>query len=313
MGPARDMQPRIAAISSGSLYSRESRATASANSILIDSWRTIRRHWINICLLAGVGLLLATVFTLTQTPQYRAFALLEVRSLNGEFMDIKAVDPLSSGTSDTAETDVQTQVKIIESQPVTIRTMQRMELYTKNKTTETQSYWSGMLSTLGLTKPERRPSVSLLKDVEKSTRVRSVGPTRIIQITADSEDPFIAQLYVNTLADEYRAQTAAAREISSSATGDWLSAQLTELQAHLEQAQTNLERFARDNSLMFLEESSQGTGPSIAQQRLEELQADLAKAQADRSASRQPWNKPLRRIPTLCRPFSITAPSAIMN
>ena len=200
--PFREQQPRLASVHPSPIHLRETRPAASTGSILVDSWLTIRRHWRNICLLAAIGLLAAVIFTLAQTPQYRAFALLEVRSLNGEFMDIKAVDPVSSGSADSAETDVQTQVKIIESQPVTIRTMQRMELYTKNRTSETQSYWSGMLSSLGFARPEPRPSITLLKDVEKSTRVRPVGPTRIIQITADSKDPFIAQMYVNTLADE---------------------------------------------------------------------------------------------------------------
>jgi polysaccharide biosynthesis transport protein len=258
--------------------------TQSAGSMLIDSWYTIQRHWKLISSLAGAGLLLALLFTLSQTPKYRAFALLEVRPLNGEFLDLKAIDPTSSGPSDNAETEVQTQVKIIQSQPVTIRTMERMTLYTRNKTSTTQNYWSGMLSTLGLFHPSAKASTELLPAVEKSMRVRSLGPTRVIQLTAESTDPFVAQLYVNTLADEYRAQTIAAREINSTATGDWLTDQLKTLRSNLDSAQGNLEKFARQNSLMFLSESSQTSGPSVDQQRLQQLESDLAHAQADRIA-----------------------------
>jgi succinoglycan biosynthesis transport protein ExoP len=266
----------------GGQYHPSFRGPTSSGSMLLDSLATIKRRWKPIFLFALGGLLAAALATLPQTPKYKAFCLLEVRSLNNEFMDLKAMDPTTAGGGDSAETEVQTQVRIIESQPVTIRTMERMKVYTKDRQSETQSYFSTMLTKFGVGGPNEVSSRSLLKDVAGETKVRSVGATRIVQITSNSSDPFIAQLYVNTLADEYRAQTAAAIQINSSATSEWLTNQLEALRAHLDKAHQDLERYAAKNSLMFLQSTSDGSGPSISQQELQGLQTDLAKATTER-------------------------------
>src|SRR5205807_1036795 len=96
------------------IYQLENRPAVTSGSLLLDSWRTIRRHWRLVAAIVLVGCFVTLLITIFQTPAYRAFALLEVRSLNGEFMDLKTVDPTSSGTPDAAEADVQTQIKVIE-------------------------------------------------------------------------------------------------------------------------------------------------------------------------------------------------------
>ena len=249
--------------------------------MLLDSLATLQRRWRPLVIFALSGLLLAALITLPQTPKYKAFCLLEVRSLSGEFMDLKAMDP-TSRAGDSAETDVQTQVRIIESQPIAIRTMERMRLSVKDRQSAQQSYFSRMVAGLGFSAAPKVPSESLLDDVERAMKVRAIGATRIVQLTSDSIDPFIAQLYVNTLADEYRAQTAAAIQINSSATSEWLASQLDALRNHLEKAHQDLERYASRNSLMFLQGNSEGAGPSISQQELQGLQNDLARATTER-------------------------------
>src|SRR5438309_420598 len=59
---------------------------APRNSILLDSWRTICGHWKIVAGMALAGLLGGMLITLPQTPQYRAFTLLEVRNLNENFL-----------------------------------------------------------------------------------------------------------------------------------------------------------------------------------------------------------------------------------
>ena len=75
--------------------------------LLLEYWDIVRRHKGTLVLIAFLGLLLALLFTLPQTPIYRARASLEIQNLNENFLNMRDVNPTTNeGVSSPAESDL---------------------------------------------------------------------------------------------------------------------------------------------------------------------------------------------------------------
>src|SRR4051812_46752195 len=95
----------------------------SNGSLLVDYYRTIMRHRSLILLLAGIGVLASVLLHLTTEPVYRTRTSLDIQSLNGDFMNIRSIDPTGATSSDT---NVQTQIKLLQSDSLMERVMGRL-------------------------------------------------------------------------------------------------------------------------------------------------------------------------------------------
>ena len=60
-----------------------------------------------------------------QTPLYRTKAVLELQTLNQNYLDMKAIDPV--GGNDSLETFLQTQIQLLSSQSLLWRTVQKLK------------------------------------------------------------------------------------------------------------------------------------------------------------------------------------------
>lgn len=93
----------------------------------------------------------------------------------------------------------------------------------------------------------------------------------------DSTDPNIAAAFANTLASEYIDQNIEARWQMSQKTGEWLGRQLDDMRIKLERSEDALQSYARQNGLLFTAEKQ-----NVSAEKLQQLQAELSKAEADR-------------------------------
>ena len=97
--------------------------------LLLEYWEILRRHQGTLLLIAFLGLLAAVLFTLPQTPIYRARASLEIQNLNENFLNMRDVNPTTNeGSSSPADSDLQTQVKILQSESVLERVIVKLNL-----------------------------------------------------------------------------------------------------------------------------------------------------------------------------------------
>ena len=67
------------------------------------------------------------LLTLPQTPVYQARTSLEIQDLNENFLNIKQVTPVSEGNSYTALTDIQTQIKLLQSESLVKRVLAKLK------------------------------------------------------------------------------------------------------------------------------------------------------------------------------------------
>ena len=96
--------------------------------LLVEYWEMLRHHKGTLAVACFLGLLLSLLFTLPQTSIYRARASLEIQNLNENFLNLRDVSPTTNeGSSSPAEYDLQTQVKILQSESVLERVIVEAE------------------------------------------------------------------------------------------------------------------------------------------------------------------------------------------
>ena len=94
---------------------------------VLEYIRIIRRHRGTIILFAFLGLLAAVLYTMPQTPLYRARTVIEIQNMNNDFLNTRQVNPVSDDNTSNVLTDVQTQMKIIQSENLIDRVIQKLK------------------------------------------------------------------------------------------------------------------------------------------------------------------------------------------
>jgi capsular exopolysaccharide synthesis family protein len=242
-------------------------------------WRILRRHqgtWI-IC--AFVFALIGFLITLPQTPIYQARTSVEILGLNENFLNFRQVSPLEEQGPSLEATDIQTQIKILQSESLLERVYDKLKT---KKQTEPEpatriSTWRKALNLPQAPVPNAKDQA--LKKMASNLKVRTAGQTRILEITYDSPDPQLAAQTANTLASEFIEQNLESRWQTTEKTSDWLSRQLDGMRIKLEHSEDALQAYARDSGLIFMDEKNNVSGDKLRQ-----LQQELSTATGDRIA-----------------------------
>jgi len=148
---------------------------------LLEYWRILRRRKGTVLVVACAGLLTGFLVTLPQTPVYQARASLEVQDLNQDFMNMKQVSPVAESPSYTALSDIQTQIKILQSETLAERTIAKVRPALAQGHELPQSRTAMFRSVFNLPAPKQvERQDAELKSMAKGMKVRAAGQTRII-------------------------------------------------------------------------------------------------------------------------------------
>jgi capsular exopolysaccharide synthesis family protein len=254
---------------------------ASGSGSVWDHWRLIKKRKLALAISAVVGALGGFGFVLLQKPVYQAVTTIEVQGFNESFMGMSAVDPQAgTGSYSSNQSNINTQLKIIESASVRVPVLDRLQRETTPVTPPANT------SIDKLRQKVRRAPMDPLQEMKgglgmaaSTLKAKSVLGTRIIAITCDSTIPDIAANFANTIATEYIAQNTQLRSTSTQKTSQWLESQLEETKVKLEQAEGRLQDFVQKSGSTFI-----GDQDTLANTKLKQLQSDLAGIQADRIA-----------------------------
>jgi capsular exopolysaccharide synthesis family protein len=248
--------------------------------LLLEYWDILRRRKGTLLVMAFLGLLASILFTLPQTPVYRARASLEIQSLNENFLNMRDVNPTNEGASSTAESDLQTDVKILQSESVLERVIAKLNLAQRLSADRSHSRLAAWRKALGLA--ELRSDTTrenLLGLAADNLTVRTEPNTRLVEVLYNSTDPQLAADFVNTLAAEFTQQNLEARWKTTQQTGEWLTRQMDDVRIKLEKSEGELQSYASASGLLFTSEKD-----NVAEDKLRQLQVELSQAQADRAA-----------------------------
>jgi polysaccharide biosynthesis transport protein len=245
---------------------------------LIEYWRILRRHKGTWIVFAFIGALVGLLITFPQTQVYQARTSVEIVGLNDNFMNFKQVNPVTQTGASSETSDIQTQIKIIQSESL----LERVEakLNKGNLSPAAPSGLSAWRKVLNLPEPPAADAqTKALRKIARSLKVQATGQTRILEITVDSASPRLTADFANTLANEFIEQNLESRWKTTEKTSDWLSHQLDDMRIKLERSEDALQAYARSSSLLFTDEKT-----SVSEEKLRQVQQELSAATGDRIA-----------------------------
>ena len=274
-------------------------AAAPGYDSFLDYWHILMRHKMPLLYFALAGLIAAILFSLAQTPLYRARTSLEIQDFNEDFLDLKSVDPTDSTGNRTAESYIGTQIKILQSESLLERVIDRLELHEAPPPTGWRAFVSRAGHGLRLSSPSRRSEKEeLIRQAERNLTVSASGRTSLLEVLYLSPDPKLAADFANTLVSEFIEQSQEMRWKSTQRTAEWLTSHLDEMKAKLEQSEAQLQDYARTSGLTITSEKD-----NVAEIRIKELQEELSRAQADRVAKQakleEAKSKPADSLPEM--------------
>jgi polysaccharide biosynthesis transport protein len=282
----REKAPPPASHSDGGYFSAPDPDAQPESGGVLEYWRILRRRKGTLVLIACVGAIIGFLVTLPQTPVYRVQTSLEIVGLNQNFLNIKESNPLNESGASVDNIDIQTQIKILQSDSLIDRVLAKMR---SNSTPAPESTriaaWRRFLN---LPDPDpTSPRDQSILYAKKHYKVRTTPvQTRIIEVTVDSMNPQIAVDFANTLTSEFIDQNLESRWQTTQHTSEWLGRQLDDMRARLEQSEDRLQSYARQAGLLFTGDQQKN---NVSEEKLLQLQQALSSAQTDRIFKQSRW------------------------
>jgi capsular exopolysaccharide synthesis family protein len=256
---------------------------------LIEIWRILRkRRWvvgIATCSLFALALLL----TFLMTPKYRATATIEFNRSESGVLDVGDARTMlgDAGAPDYYVTQ-QTQIGAMQSDTLGLQVIKELNLDKRPEYTSRQSFMDYFRrnpdeSKLPLEKADHRRA-TVLRAFHKNLHVEPVSGTRMITIDFLSPDPKIASQVVNKIVDDYMEQYFETRLSATLRASDWLSKQMSDLKANLEESEENLVNYQKQTGMVGPDESH-----NIVMSRLESLNTELLSAESKRMLAQTVW------------------------
>jgi len=255
---------------------------------LIEYWRILRRRKGTLILLSGLGVLLAVLITLPQTPVFQAKTTLEFLEMNQNFMGMNNVQQMNEGASFNLMADIQTQIKILQSESLTRRVLDQMKVKDAEREaapdTSRLTAWRRALNLPEAAKEDARNSA--VQMAAKTLKARAAGQTKIIEVLVDSTDKQVAADFANNLMAQYIEQNMEARFKMTQRTGEFLGKQIDEMRGKLERSEDALQEYARRTGLLLTGDKEK---KNVSEEKLSQLQTELTRAQSERVQKQSRW------------------------
>jgi succinoglycan biosynthesis transport protein ExoP len=254
---------------------------------LLAYWKVIRKRRWTVLTAFTVLFVVVLVGTFQQKPLYRAKALLEIEKENPSLVTPQELFQLD----EVSDAYLETEYKVLSSEDLAERVISQLGLdrvaefrpqkrswpWTANKGLAAES----LPTEASVAAEDLSVRETVLSGFEDRLEVKPFRRSRAVEISFDSRDPNLAARVVNSLASNYIEKNLEARWDATQKASEWLSQQMLDLKAKLEKSQDELQKYAADNNLLFLE-TDKGNSENVVNQSLRELQEELTKTQAAR-------------------------------
>ncbi len=222
---------------------------------LIEIWRILRkRRW--VIAMATCGLFaLALLYTFSITPKYRSTSTIEFNRSENDILDVGDTRTmLGDASAPDYYVTQQTQIGALQSDTLALQLVKELNLDKRAEYTSRQSFMDYFRhysdeSGLPLEKADHRRA-NVLRAFHKNLRVEPVSGTRMITIDFLSPDPKIASQVANQLVDDYMEQYFETRLSATLRASDWLSKQLKDLKANVEESEENLVNYQKQTGMV---------------------------------------------------------------
>jgi len=262
---------------------------------LLDYWNIVlKRRW---TVLTTLIIVFATVAigTLKQKPVYQGNVLIVIYPEQRNVLSFQDFIQVQSAGIDSY---LETQYRVITSRTLAEKVVKDLELWRLP-----EFYRARMLLGLISRDPSKLPSpddpapdpdadyfrnsVAYFLD---SVDVSPVRRSNLVSVSFYSHDPDLAYKGANKLADDYIWQNLSTKADQTTKASEWLDTQLQSLKIKLEKSEDNLQKYAQQNSILYLTETKDEK-KSLATERLGEIQEAYTKAQEKRFEKESLYNQ----------------------
>lgn len=257
---------------------------------LLDYWHVIlKRRW---AVLASLLIVFTTVAigTFKQKPIYAGRVLIEINPEEPQVLSFQQI--AQAGPAWDLQSYRETQYKILKSRSLSERVVRDLRLYQYPEFYRSRSF-------LGLvTKdPDKIPSSSdpnppdpnseaygnSVGNFMKAVAVSPIERSNLVEVTFYSQNAPLASRIANQLGEDYIDQNLQVKWNEALKASEWLSGRLVELKAKLKSSEDALQAYAAKNSILFIQNAVNAQAQSMANARLEQLEEEYTRAQADRA------------------------------
>ncbi len=259
------------------LHDFQEQAENERESLGEEYFRILMRHRLLIAGCAVAGVLLATLLSLTTQPLYRTRTSLDIRSLNGDFMNQHTLAPTGNGSEDEVSTNLQTQIRLLQSDTLMDEVTSGLLAAPHPAFVPQQDLLSRMQRSLHVGGNNQIAYSALVTDAAARIKVKPLGLTRLVEVTCESWNAQFSATFCNALTSTYQDQDLKTRSAEAVKTQDWLTRQVSDVRDRAEDSRKKLDQAVGGNGLMLSQ-----TSTSAGEERLRSLQDELVKAQADR-------------------------------
>jgi polysaccharide biosynthesis transport protein len=250
---------------------------------LLDYWNLIlKRRW-TVLLTLFIVFATVAIGTLKQRPVFEGKVVLEVNPEEPSILSFNQVVGLTSRDLDSYR---ETQYKVLQSRTLAERVIRDEALYRYPEFYRTQLILGlaerdpAQIPSLSDVRPPDANSEAYINSVAhfmKSVDVSPVRRSNLVEVSFDAYEPNLAAQVANKLTQDYIDQNLEVKWDETIKASEWLSKQLVGLKAKLEKSEESLQAYAQANSIVFLTDKQ-----NLVNARLEQLQQEYTKAQADR-------------------------------
>ena len=250
---------------------------------LVEYWRSItKRKW--AILFLGIAIAIAAgAIAFALPPIYSSTATVMIEPDKSKVVNIEEV---YSGVGQNRE-HFQTQVEIVKSREVALKTIQSLKLYDVpefDPRKASESWQAKLKLALGLTEPRKEwndesLAAATLGKYYEELDVQPVRLSQLVKISFSSESPEIAAKVAGTVAQIYIENDREARFKLTQQASKWLLDQVSGLRAKLDASERALQAFREKQGLVNIGGSAQ----AIDSQQIAKLTEQLVSARVKRA------------------------------
>lgn len=224
----------------------------------------------------------AVGFSFLQTPIYQASTTLHLKKTRPGPEQIE----ISGGASLLSlEAEINTQIELLKSRTIIEEVANRLPLASTDKTQsskirELYQYLRNLLTPiLGEPPQEENPQSfsEIVASLRENISVASIPNTRLIKVSASSDDPGMAQLIANTTAQVFIERNISSRRRETTAALDFLTRETAKVKENLRQTEEDLKEYKEKEGLVELSEKAR-----LVVERLSNLESQHENARISR-------------------------------
>jgi polysaccharide biosynthesis transport protein len=228
--------------------------------------------------------------TLPRIPMYSGRTTVELQQAEAPY-PMSRMNPFGQA----GNAYLQTQILVFRGDAINEKVKEALESRYPNKYVSRPNRIWKWIQSKGIPIPDTVLSPKdALNMTAASLKIVPMGATQILEISCASPDPKMAAEYLNTLVTKYGEQIIETRMTQSQRSTRYLNQQLEDVRRKYENSQAELQNFAESYGLDFT--GGNGTGATVAQQKLAQIQQELSTAQASRITTQSRYER-LRSIP----------------